>query len=612
MENIEIARRLEELADLLEIQGANPFRIRAYRNAIRTISGLTRPLAEVAAEEALTDLPGIGKDIGGYIGELLDTGRLSILDEVTAEVPRELATLTRLDGVGPKKARKLWKELDVTTPDELESAAREGRVAALPGFGKKSVEKILRAIEDFRKHQGRFLRAEAVQYLRPLLAHLEGVEAIHRLEVAGSYRRGRETVGDIDLLALVDDDGARAGVMEAFTTFPGVDRVEMSGDTRGSVVLTSGLPVDLRILGSDSYGAALHYFTGSKEHNVEIRKRGQKRGLRVSEYGVFEEEGKGGDGDGDRSGGNGTDGRSEGDGAGGRDGDSDPRAGHRIAGATEEEVFGALDLPWIPPVLRENRGEIQAAEEGRLPSLVEAGQLRGDLHMHTTWSDGRDSVREMAQACRDRGYAYMAITDHSQAVTVARGLTPERLREQWGEIDEAREQVEGIHILRGCEVDILKDGSLDLPDEVLDELDIVLVAVHSHFELDQATMTKRILTALRHPLVDILVHPTGRLINRREPYPLDMEAVLQAALEHDVAVELNTNPRRLDLHDRHLFRARELGVPVVISTDAHRTAQLAYVDEGIHQAQRGWLEADHVLNTRDWDGMQAWLKRREG
>ncbi|TVR61779.1 MAG: DNA polymerase/3'-5' exonuclease PolX [Gemmatimonadales bacterium] len=591
MENIEIARRLEELADLLEIQGANPFRIRAYRNAIRTVSGLTRPLSEVAAEDALTDLPGIGKDIGGYIGELLDTGKLSILDEVTAEVPRELATLTRLDGVGPKKARKLWKELDVTTPDELEAAAKEGRVAALSGFGQKSVEKILRAIEDFRKHQGRFLRAEAVQYLRPLLVHVEGVEAIRRLEVAGSYRRGKETVGDIDLLALVEGDDDRAGVMEAFTTFPGVDRIEMSGETRGSVVLTSGLPVDLRILGPESYGAALHYFTGSKEHNVEIRKRAQKRGLRVSEYGVFEEEGKGGD-DGDAN--------------------SDPHAGRRIAGATEEEVFGALDLPFIPPVLRENRGEIQAADQGALPKLVEADQLRGDLHMHTTWSDGRDSVRAMAEACRDRGYAYMAITDHSQAVTVARGLTPERLREQWVEIDEARDQVEGIQILRGCEVDILKDGSLDLPDDVLAELDIVLVAVHSHFDLDQATQTERILTALRHPLVDILVHPTGRLINRREPYALDMEAVLQAALEHDVAVELNTNPRRLDLHDRHLFRARELGVPVVISTDAHRTAQLAYVDEGIHQARRGWLEAGDVLNTRDRDGMQAWLKRREG
>jgi DNA polymerase (family X) len=592
MENIEIAGRLEELADLLEIQGANPFRIRAYRNAIRTISGLTRSLEEmVAAEEDLTELPGIGKDLSSYIVELIETGELDILSEVTAEVPRELATLTRLDGVGPKKAKKLWKELDVTTVDALEEAAEAGKVQELDGFGKKSVEKILRAIQDFRKHQGRFLRAEAVQYLRPVLEHLEGVDAIQRLEVAGSYRRGKETVGDIDLLALVEKEGDRAAVMEAFTGAPGVERVEMAGETRGSIVLTSGLPVDLRILGPESYGAALHYFTGSKEHNVEIRKRGQKRGLRVSEYGVFrvdeEASAEGGEG-------------------------GDPQSGERIAGETEEGVFDALDLPWIAPVLRENRGELQAAEEGELPRLVELDDIRGDLHMHTTWSDGKDSVQAMAEACRGRGYEYMAVTDHSQAVTVARGLTPERIREQWVEIDEAREAVEGIRIFRGCEVDILKDGSLDLPDEVLEELDIVLVAVHSHFELDQATMTERILKGMTHPLVDVLVHPTGRLLNRREPYPVDMETILQAALEHEVAVELNANPQRLDLHDRHLFRARELGVSVVVNTDAHRVSQLGFMEGGLEQGRRGWLEAADIVNCRGLEDFERWLERREG
>ena len=592
MENIEIAGRLEELADLLEIQGANPFRIRAYRNAIRTISGLTRSLGEmVAAEEDLTELPGIGKDLSSYIAELIETGELEILSEVTAEVPRELATLTRLDGVGPKKAKKLWKELDVTTVDALEEAAEAGKVQELDGFGKKSVEKILRAIQDFRKHQGRFLRAEAVQYLRPVLEHLEGVDAIQRLEVAGSYRRGKETVGDIDLLALVEKEGDRAAVMEAFTGAPGVERVEMAGETRGSIVLTSGLPVDLRILGPESYGAALHYFTGSKEHNVEIRKRGQKRGLRVSEYGVFrvdeEASAEGGEG-------------------------GDPQSGERIAGETEEGVFDALDLPWIAPVLRENRGELQAAEEGELPRLVELDDIRGDLHMHTTWSDGKDSVQAMAEACRGRGYEYMAVTDHSQAVTVARGLTPERIREQWVEIDEAREAVEGIRIFRGCEVDILKDGSLDLPDEVLEELDIVLVAVHSHFELDQATMTERILKGMTHPLVDVLVHPTGRLLNRREPYPVDMETILQAALEHEVAVELNANPQRLDLHDRHLFRARELGVSVVVNTDAHRVSQLGFMEGGLEQGRRGWLEAADIVNCRGLEDFERWLERREG
>jgi DNA polymerase (family X) len=604
MENVEIAQRLEELADLLEIQGANPFRIRAYRNAIRTISGLTRPLAEmVAADEDLTELPGIGKDLDGHIRELLDTGNLSVLDEVLQEVPRELATLTRLDGVGPKKARKLWKELDVTTIDALEVAAEEGRVEALEGFGRRSVEKILRAIEDHRKHTSRFMRARAVQYLRPLLQHMETAPGVAEMEVAGSYRRGLDTVGDIDLLVRLagtdevedGDEGGSASpdpsaIMEHFTSFAEVDRVEMAGDTRGSIVLRSGLPVDLRIVPAHCYGAALHYFTGSKEHNVEIRTGARKRGLRISEYGVFPQPPDGEDGNGEPP----TD-------------EEEPEAG-----ATEEEVFAAVDLPWIPPVLRENRGEFAAAEKGELPHLVGADDIRGDVHMHSTWSDGRDSIRAMAEACRDRGYEYMAITDHSQAVTVARGLTPERIREQWDEVDEVRGQVEGIHILKGCEVDILKDGSLDMPDEILEGLDIVLVAVHSHFALDQATMTRRIIQGISHPLVDVLVHPTGRLINRREPYPVDVEAVLEAALEHDVAVELNTNPRRLDLHDRHLFRARELGVGVMANTDAHRTSQLAYMDDGLLQAQRGWLEADHIVNTRNWAEFEGWLKRRGG
>lgn len=585
MENIEIGERLEELADLLEIRGANPFRIRAYRNAVRTIRGLTRPLKQmVEAEEDLTELPGIGKDLSAHIQELLATGALEVLEDVTAEVPRELAVLTRLEGVGPKKARRLWEELKVVTVDDLEREVEAGRVAELSGFGERSAIKILRAIQDHRKHQGRFLRHAAIQYLEPLLDHLGTAKAIRRLEVAGSYRRGKETVGDIDLLAMVDGKGKP--VMEHFTSFPGVERVVMAGETRGSVLLRSGLPVDLRIVPEESYGAALHYFTGSKEHNVEIRKRAQERGLRISEYGVFRvtEEATA----------------------------QGPESGERLSGATEEEVFRAVDLPWIPPVLRENRGEIQAAEKSVLPELVDLEDIRGDLHMHTNWSDGRDTVRVMAEACRERGYAYMAVTDHSQAVTVANGLTPERIREQWQEIEEARGEVKGIRIFRGCEVDILKDGSLDLPDAVLEELDLVLVAVHSHLEMEEAAMTRRILDALGHPLVDILVHPTGRLINRREPYPVDMEAVLHAAKEHDVAVELNANPHRLDLHDRHLFRARELGVKVVVSTDAHRTEHLSFMESGLVQARRGWVEAGDAVNTLGLEAFETWRMRKRG
>lgn len=577
MDNTEISHRLSELADLLEIRGANPFRIRAYRNAVRTLRGLTRPLSAMVEDgEDLTELQGVGKDMDSHIRELLETGELELLAEIAEEVPRSLAELVRLDGVGPKKARKLWKELDITTVDELDDAIADQRVAALDGFGTKSVEKMARAIQDHRKHQGRHLRSRAAELLAPLLAHMEEVEGIERLEVAGSYRRRAETVGDIDLLALAPPERATA-IMEHFTSFAGVDRVEMAGTTRGSIVLRAGLPVDLRILPREVYGAALHYFTGSKEHNVEIRRRAQRRGLRVSEYGVFE--------------------------------GSDDEA-PRVAGATEEEVFAAVELPWIEPVLRENRGEIQAAEAGELPELVTPADIRGDLHMHTTWSDGRDSIADMARACRDRGYAYMSISDHSQAVTVARGLTPERLRDQWDAIDEARSEVEGIRIYRSSEVDILKDGSLDFPDEVLAELDLVLIAVHSHFGLDGATQTERIVRALSHPMVDILVHPTGRLLNRREPYEVDVEAVLEAALEHDVAVELNANPRRLDLHDRHLSRARELGLRVSVATDAHRVAQLDYMDSGLEQARRGWLEARHLLNTMDPDAFESWRTRR--
>ncbi|MEX2532268.1 MAG: DNA polymerase/3'-5' exonuclease PolX [Gemmatimonadota bacterium] len=588
MQNIEIARRLEELADLLEIKGSNPFRIRAYRNAIRTVRGLTRPVAEMlAAGEDVTELQGIGKDLGSHLEELVETGGLELLEEVAREVPRELATLTRLDGVGPKKAKRLWKELEVTTVDGLEEEAKAGRVEALEGFGKKSVEKILRSIEEFRRHRGRFLRTEAAEYLVPLLQRLRklGVEdeggpgdppaLIRRLEVAGSFRRGRDTVGDIDLLA-VAESGAEQ-VMEAFTTAPGVERVEMSGETRGSVVLGSGLSVDLRIVPPESWGAALHYFTGSKEHNVEIRARARRRGLRISEYGVFREEGE-----------------------------------ERVGGATEEEVFEAVDLPWIPPVLRENRGEIQAAERGELPDLVKMEDIRGDLHMHTTWSDGRAGIREMAEACRDRGYEYLAITDHSRAVTVANGLTPERILEQQAELRRVRDEVDGIRILHGCEVDILKDGSLDLPDEVLAELDLVMVAVHSHFGLSREEMTRRVLTALEHPMVHVMAHPTSRLLNRREPIDIDGEALLQAAAENEVALEMNAAPKRLDLDDRLLFRARELGVRITVGSDAHRIAQLDHIPTGLDQARRGWLAARDIVNCLPIGELDAWLGRKHG
>jgi DNA polymerase (family 10) len=583
MENVEITHVLSEVADLLEIQGANPFRVRAYRNAVQTIDGLTRPLAEMVGDgEDLTELPGIGKDIAGYIAELVHTGELRLLRSLEKEVPGTLADLLRLDGVGPKRAERLWHELGVESLDDLEEALDEGRVQALRGFGEKTAQRMRRSIDDFRRHAGRALISEADELVRPLLAHMADAPGIEVLEVAGSYRRRKETVGDLDLLAVCDESRP---VMDHFTRYPDARWVESAGETRGTIVLRTGLHVDLRVVSRESYGAALHYFTGSKDHNVAIRRRGVERGLKINEYGVFKARKRGGP-------------------AKRTSGPSD-----RVAGATEAEVYEAVGLVWTPPELRENRGEIEAAEAGALPRLVELDDVRGDLQMHTTWSDGTASIREMAEACRELGYSYMAVTDHSKRVTVAGGMDEKRLEKQWAELDKARKQVTGIHMFAGMEVDILKDGSLDLDDEHLARLDVVLVSVHSHMDLPRATQTDRIVKAVSHPAVHILAHPTGRLINTREPCDLDLEEVLKAAKEHGVAVELNANPQRLDLSDLHVIRARELGVPVVVSTDAHRPDHLRFMRYGVDQARRGWLEKGDILNTRTLSDVRRWLRK---
>lgn len=578
--NGDVSAVLKEYAALLEIQGANPFRIRAYRNAIKTIQELSRPLQKmVEAEEDLTELPGIGKDISAQILELFQKGDLSAFQELEKKTPRELAALVEIEGLGPKKVARLYEELGVVTVDDLQEVLDNGKIEGLEGFGAKSVANLVQALEDFRKHQERFLLAEVDSLVEPLVQHLRAGPGVERLEIAGSTRRRRDTVGDVDIL--VECDGDREAVVDHFAAYPGAERVESAGETRGRIRLRSGLSVDLRVLPADSYGAALHYFTGSKEHNVALRTRAVKAGLKVSEYGVFRVQ-------------------------------KDGEAGKKIAGETEESVYDALGLPWIPPVLRENRGEIEAALSGALPDLVAVDDVRGDLHMHTTWSDGKRSVWEMVEACMARGYEYMAVTDHSPAVTVANGLTPARLRKQWQEIEEAREKAGKFTILRGCEVDILKDGTLDLPDDVLEELDWVIVSVHSHMNMDEASMTRRVIQALEHPAVTMMAHPTGRLLNRREPYAIDMEEVLAAAAEFGVAMEINAHPRRLDLNDVHAARARELGVPVVISTDAHSIPELDHMRYGVGQAQRGWLEAGDVLNTRSAADLRRWLSEKSG
>ena len=587
MENIEIVRVLDEVADLLEIQQANPFRVRAYRNAVRTINAHASPLRKLVEQGAdLTELPSIGKGLAENIRELVESGRLTLLEEMAAEIPPGLVELMRLPGVGPKKARKLWDELGVESIDDLEEVAGEGRVAELPGFGLKTQDRILRGIRNYRTSTTRFRLGEVDKLLPPLIEHLQGTPGITRLEVAGSYRRRKETVGDIDILVLADD--ARAA-SDALSGFSGVESVIGAGGTKTSVRLRSGLQVDLRVVPPESWGAALIYFTGSKEHNIRLRRRALERKLRVSEYGVFTipEE-------------------SLGDMLGERGIASE---GEMVAGGTEEEVYRALDLSWLPPEIRRDRGEFPASDAGELPHLVENSDLRGDVHMHSDWSDGRVSLETMVEACVARGYEYMAITDHSKALAMVEGLDAAKLRRQWDEIAEVQATHPEIRILRGLEVDILRDGSLDLEDEMLDQLDVVIISVHSFFGMERARQTSRILKALAHPRSMIFGHPTGRIINRRGPIDVDIDDILHACAEFGVAVEVNSHPHRLDLKDSHLWRARELGVSVVVATDAHRPDDLDLAHYGIEQARRAWLTPEHVLNTR---GVDDFLKALQG
>jgi len=570
MENGELARLLADVGVLLEITGANPFRVRAYENAARTVDDHPVPLKDMLAGGAdLTALPGIGKDMAGHIREAIETGRLTVLEELKRKVPYTLVGLVRLPGVGPKRARKLWEALGVATLEELEVAAAAGRIEQLEGFGKKTQARILEGIATLKRRGDRFGIADADQLVAPLVAHLRRHPGVDRIEVAGSYRRRLETVGDIDILVIAADPGP---VMQHFTSYGRVRRTEMAGPTRGTVVLDSGLQVDLRILPPESYGAALQYFTGSKAHNVKLRKRAVARGLSISEYGVFE--------------------ASEATAEAER-----PPAGRRLGGATEEDVYAAVGLHWIPPELREDRGEIEAAERG-LPKLLTTDDMRGDLQMHTTWSDGKHSIRQMVDACAKRGYQYCAITDHSKTLAMTGGLDAQALREQWREMDEVMARRSDIRLLRSLEIDILRDGSLDLDDETIAGLDLVLVSIHTLLDLPPAQQTRRILKAIEHPAVHVLAHPTGRLINRREPYAFDLDEVLHSAKQHDVALELNAHPQRLDLRDTQAMLARELGVRIVIDTDAHQVQELELMRYGVEQARRAWLEPKHVLNTQ--------------
>jgi DNA polymerase (family 10) len=582
VENIEIARVLTDVADLLEIKGSNPFRIRAYRNAAQVVEDHGTPLSKLVQDGTdLTQLPGIGKDMAAHIGALVDTGELPLLQQLAREVPLSLIELTRLPGLGAKRAKKLWEELGVETIDDLQKAAEAGRIEGLSGFGKKTQEKILVSIGRYRRRTGRMKLGDADQHVAPLLEHMSQSASVQRVEVAGSYRRRKETIRDLDLLAASSEPKL---VTEHFSAYPQLKKIESLGDTRSSAILKSGLQVDLRIVPVESYGAALVYFTGSKEHNVKLRMRAVRQGLRVSEYGVFR---------------------------GGEDAAAtgDPWAGELEAGSTETEVYEAVGLDWIPPELRESRGEIAAAAHGRLPQLVELGDIRGDLQMHTTWSDGKDSVEGMLEGCLARGYEYFALTDHSKALAMTGGLDAAKLRDQWEQVAEVAARRKETQILCGMEVDILADGSLDLEDEMLAQLDLVLVSVHSRFDLPEAEQTERILKALQHPEVNVLAHPTGRQINRRDPMRFDLDAVLECAAENRVAVEINAHPDRLDLNDVRVIQARDYGCMFVISTDAHRVADLDLMSYGVEQARRGWLEASDVINALPYEELAKVLAK---
>jgi DNA polymerase (family 10) len=570
MKNTEISALFNQIADFLEIKGENPFRVRAYRRAAQTMDGLTEDVASIAARGDLLDLLGIGKDLAAKIHEYLQRGAVAYLEELRKEIPAGVVDLMGIHGVGPKTAKLLYEQVGVDSVDKLEELAKAHRLAGLPGIQAKTEENILKGIAVWKSGRERMPLGAALPLAEAIVAALRSLRDIDQMALAGSVRRMRETVKDIDVL-ITSQRPAR--VMETFTALPNVAEILARGETKSSVRLREGIQVDLRVVEPACFGAALQYFTGSKQHNIRVRELAQRRGLKVNEYGVFDE-----------------------------------RTERRVAGATEEDVYAAVGLSFVPPEIREDGGEIDAALEGRLPALVELDDVRGDLQLHTTWSDGIHSVAELADAVRAKGYKYMAVTDHSKSATVAGGMNEAQVLQMIAEVRACNTRLKGFRVLAGCEVDIRSDGSLDFSDDLLRQLDLVQISIHSRFKMNRDEMTTRIVRAVQHPLVHILGHPTGRLIGERAAYEVDIEAVLQAAKVGGVAVEINASPSRLDLNDLHARRAKDLGIPITISTDAHTISQLDYMRYGVAVARRAWLEASDVLNTLPERRLTDWLE----
>ncbi len=570
MENVEISKVFQEIADLLELKGENRFKIRAYRTAAQAVDHLPRQIVAMLKDgDNLTAIPGIGEAIAKKAEELVQTGKLTYYEKLKASLPSGVETLLEIPGVGPKIAMKLVN-LEIGTADELERRINDSSIVGTSGIGKKTAQNILRGIQNLRHLDKRILLGEALPIVEEIIAALQQLDGVRNVTTAGSLRRYRETVGDIDLMGTANNPRQ---VINAFIALPQVKEVTAKGSTKASVILDDGLQVDLRMVEHEYFGSLLQYFTGSKQHNINLRHREQRRGLRLSEYGI-----------------------------------TDIATGKQEKFATEEAFYKRLGLQYIPPEIREGQQEIELAADGKIPSLVELTDIRGDLHIHSDWSDGHDSMEAIALTARTMGYEYIGITDHSPGMAIAHGLSPERLMQQIQEINRLNGKLSGIRIFSGVEVDVKSDGSLDLPDELLAEINVVIAAIHSGMTQNREKIMKRLLSAVENPHVDIIAHPTCRLIGEREPIALDIEALLVAVLNNNKAIEINSMPNRLDLKDIYAQRAREMGVKLVITTDAHSREQLGYMRFGVGVARRGWCQAGHILNTRTTAEILDFLK----
>jgi len=569
MKNKELTEIFERMADILEIKGENPFKVSAYRKASRILGDLTQDIGEIAAAGGLKEVPGIGQGLAEKIEEYLETGKISKFEEVKKGVPDELIAILNIPGMGPKTLALLHKEKQIGSLSQLETALEDGSLVGLPGIGEKKVENMKRGIQLLKQSKGRMNLGVAFPIAKRIVETLRAETGSAKIEWAGSLRRMRENIGDIDILAT---GGDKEKIVHAFTHLPEVKEVLASGETKASIIVEGGVQIDLRVVEEDSYGAALQYFTGSKGHNVHLRGIARVQGIKLNEYGVFKGE-------------------------------------KRVGGKEEKDVYDALKIPWIDPALREDRGEIEAAQEGRLPKLLQESEIKGDLHVHSTYSDGASSIEEIAAAAQKRGYHYVAICDHSKSLKIAHGLDESRLARQIEEIDRINETLKGFQILKGAEVDILSDGRLDFSEKTLEKLDLVIASIHSGFKQDKDKMTKRIIRAIENPMLDVFAHPSGRLLGARDPYAVEIAEVMEAARRHGKALEINAYFERLDLDDLHCRKAKEMGIRLSIGTDSHRLDQMWMMSLGVAVARRGWLEKTDVLNTLSLKEILEWRHR---